>query len=363
MKVLILSNFGAGLFKFRLELIKRLISENYEVILAYPADEYVPKFEELGCRFINTNLDRRGINPVKDFFLFIEYIKHIRKIKPAIVLTYTIKPNVYGGLSCQLTKTPYIVTITGLGSAIENEGILKKVSLFLYKAALRSANYVFFQNDKNRTLFHEHNIVKGETQVIPGSGVNITKFIYEPYPESNKTLNLVFIGRIMRDKGINELFATIPIIKKKYAHVNFSLIGFCEEDYESQIEEMESGNLLTFHGKTDDVIPYLKQAHAIVLPSYHEGMSNVLLEAAAMGRPVLASNIPGCKETFDDNISGIAFNSKDTDSLVAAIDKFVNMTHEERSRMGYNGRKKVEQQFDRNIVVSKYINEIKKVGN
>jgi len=362
MRVLILANFGMGLYNFRKEIIESLLERNHEVIISYPHDEYVPKFIELGCKFINTDVDRRGMNPIKDVFLFVQYSKNIKKVKPDVVLTYTIKPNIYGGLACQLTNTKYISTITGLGSAIENKGFLRTVTLSLYRLALRTARSVFFQNEKNKKIFEDERILKGEGQIISGSGVNLSQFNYEPYPESSNTVELVYVGRIMRDKGMNELLAAIPLIKAKYSHVNFSLIGFCEEEYESQLRILEKQGLLIYQGKQNDVRPYIRQAHAIVLPSYHEGMSNVLLEAAATGRPILASNIPGCRETFDDNISGIGFDSKDTDSLIEAIEKFINLTHEEKAKMGYFGRQKIEQQFDRNIVVSKYINEIEKVG-
>ena len=361
MKALILSNNGMGLYKFRKELIIELLNKNYEVTVAFPKDEYVKEFVSLGCRFINTNVDRRGVNPIKDIALMIQYIKLIIQTKPDIVLTYTIKPNIYGGIACQLTKTKYLSTITGLGTAVQNKGILRVVTLNLYKLALRRANCTFFQNEKNKEIFENEEILRGFNKVVPGSGVNVSEFQLEPYPKELVDIELIFIGRIMKDKGINELLIAIRAIKEKYSRIQFSLIGICEEEYHTQLKEMEDQGLLNYYGKQNDVQSYIKRSHAIILPSYHEGLSNVLLEAASSGRPILASDIPGCQETFDENISGISFRAKDSASLIRSIEKFLNLTHLEKEKMGFCGRSKIVNEFDRNIVVTQYISEIEKM--
>lgn len=363
MKILILTNYGMGLYKFRKELLEELVKQNNKIIISLPNDEYVPKLKSLGCEYIESKVDRRGTNFVNDLKLIISYIRIIRNIKPDVVLTYTIKPNVYGGFACRITKTPYITNITGLGTSIENNGLMQKIALGLYKFALKEAKCVFFQNEHNRNFFINRKIVKRKSRLIPGSGVNLNQHTLEDYPDDREVIKLLFIGRIMKAKGINELLEAVKKVKNKYPNVQFDIIGFCEEDYSEQLKKYEKQGFIKYHGQQEDVHTYVKDSHAVILPSYHEGMSNVLLEAASTGRPVLASNIPGCKETFDEGVSGFGFEAKSVDSLVKAIIKFIELPYEKKKLMGLAGRKKVEQEFDRNIVVDAYLEEINKINN
>lgn len=359
MKILVLANFGMGLYNFRKELLKELIDQNYEVYISLPNDEYVPKLERLGCKYIETNLDRRGTSPIKDIRLVLQYINIIKQIKPNVVLTYTIKPNVYGGLACRITKTPYITNITGLGTSVENKGIIQKITLMLNKIGLKKAACLFFQNETNLKFFHNQNIVKSKTRLIPGSGVNLDQHPLEEYPVVNDGKHrFLFIGRMMKSKGIEELLQAAKIVKAEYPNTQFDLIGPCEEDYNSHITELDRLGLIHYHGQQNDVHSFIKKSHATILPSHHEGTANVLLESASSGRPVLASRVPGCKETFDENISGIGFEVRNVNSLVEAIIKFINLPYEQKRAMGIAGRKKMENEFDRRIVINAYMNEI-----
>lgn len=317
--------------------------------------------EKLGCKFINTYVDRRGTNPINDFKLLLKYIRLIRKIKPDVVLTYTIKPNIYGGIACKLCSTKYLSNITGLGTSIENKGIMQKIILLLYKIGLKNSSCVFFQNNANLDFFRKKKLLKGNYQLIPGSGVNLTSYKYETYPDETQKVRLLFIGRIMKSKGIEELLKAAEIIKGKYSNVEFDIVGGIEEDYKSHIDEFENKGIVRYYGQQNDVRPFIKNSHAIILPSYHEGLANVLLESAATGRPILASNIPGCKETFDENISGFGFEPKSVESLVNAITKFISLPHIRKLEMGKAARYKVENEFDRNIVVNAYLNEINQI--
>ena len=359
-RVLILANNASGLYDFRNELLLRLLKE-YEVHVSLPDEEDVPEIAEEGCIVHHTFLERRGMNPVKDGKLMIQYLKLIRQVKPDVVLTYTIKPNIYGSLSCRLLRTPYIVNITGLGSAFENDGMLRKLVVFLYKIALKKASCVFFQNAKNRGIFAQFKIRGKKERLIPGSGVNLDRHVFEEYPDESEPIRLVFVGRIMKEKGIDELLYAAEKIKQEFPKVIFELVGSYEDDYKELIEEKEKAGIVKFTDYQKIIHPFYKRASAAVMPSYHEGMSNVVLEAAATGRPVLASDIPGCREGFDDGITGIGFAPRNSQAFYEAVKRFLQLSYEERKEMGKNARKKIEKEFDRRIVVESYIEEIEKI--
>lgn len=358
MKILVLANFGMGLYNFRKELLEELIRQNNEVYISLPNDEYVPKLEKLGCRFVDTHLDRRGTNPLKDFRLLLRYIKLMKDIKPDVVLTYTIKPNVYGGIACGIANVPYIANITGLGTSLENKGLIQKITLMLYRLGLKKASRVFFQNQTNREFFENNRIVKSKTRLIPGSGVNLEHHKFEEYPTDDEKVRFLFIGRIMKAKGIEELLEAAKLVSKKNPNVHFDLVGGTEENYNQKIEELERLDILKYHGQQIDVRSFIKKSHATILPSYHEGLANVLLESASSGRPVLASRVPGCVETFEEGLTGFGFEVMNVESLVRAIIKFLNLSNEQKRAMGMAGRRKIEREFDRNMVVNAYLQEI-----
>lgn len=359
-RVLILANNASGLYDFRNELLLRLLKE-YEVHVSLPDEEEVPEIAEEGCIVHHTFLERRGMNPIKDSKLMLQYLKLMRQVKPDVVLTYTIKPNIYGSLCCRVLKLPYIVNITGLGSAFENDGMLRKLVVFLYKTALKKASCVFFQNAKNRDIFAGFGIKGKKERLVPGSGVNLDRHVLEEYPDEDTPVKLVFVGRIMKEKGIDELLYGAEKIKQEFPEVIFQLIGSYEDDYKVLIEEKEKAGIVQFIGYQKIIHPFYKDASAAIMPSYHEGMSNVVLEAAATGRPVLASDIPGCREGFDDGITGIGFPPRDKEAFYKAVKRFLNLSYEERKQMGENARKKIEKEFDRKIVVESYIEEIERI--
>lgn len=359
MKVLVLTNSDLGLYKFRKELLQSLIDHGNEVFISLPDGKFVQSMVAMGCHFIQTSLERRGMNPIKDLMLVFQYKRIIQKIEPDVVLTYTIKPNIYGGIVCRIYKIKYIENITGLGTAIEDKGALSKVLLLLYKIGLKGAAQVFFQNKRNQKFFKAKSIIK-KSRLIPGSGVNLQEHCYEEYPDTGE-IRFLFIGRIMRDKGIDELLICAKYISEKYRNVYFDLIGdYDEERYRDEIAFLEKAGTITYLGSQDNVHTFIRSHHAIILPSYHEGLSNVLLEAAACGRPVLATLVPGCRETFIDGISGIGFSAKSSDALIKAVENFISLPYEKRREMGIYGREKMEQEFDRKLVIDAYIDEIYK---
>ena len=351
-KILILANDVTTIMQFRTELVLALVEAGNQVIVSVPKSERNSEIEALGATVIETNSSRHGTNPLEDFSLFLNYRKLIKEHSPDFVLTYTVKPNAYGGLACGMTKTSYAANVTGLG-VIEDEGLLQKLMLTLYKVGCNKAKCVFFQNKSNLEFFREKNVVGDNVELLPGSGVNIEKFSYLDYPQSEK-INIVFVGRIIKDKGVFELAEAT----KHYLNndkVQFTVVGDVEYGSENPFSDIKNVNCVGFH---KDVRPFLQDAHAVILPSYHEGMANVLLEGAASGRPILASRIPGCEETFDEGETGFGFQVKSVDSLKEAIDKFLSLSQEQKCEMGKRGRKKMEKQFNRKIVINKYFNII-----
>ena len=276
----------------------------------------------------------------------------LRQEKPDLVITYTIKPNVYGGLACRLLGTAYAVNITGLGTAFQKDGLLKKLVTFLYRTALKKAKVVFFENSGNRQVFLDGNIVAEEkTCLLSGAGVNLQHYACAPYPEGGTT-RFLFVGRVMQEKGIGELFAAMERLRAEGADCCLDVLGGFEENYAQIIRRHEEAGWLHYHGYVTDVRPYIEKAHCFVLPSYHEGMANTNLECAAMGRPVITSNIPGCREAVLDGISGLLCEPKDADSLYEAMKRFLNLPQETRTQMGKAGRKHMEAVFDKKKVVS-----------
>ncbi len=361
-KVLILANSASGLYDFRNELLQALLKE-YEVHVSLPDEETVPQLAEEGCHVHHTSLDRRGMNPVRDFGLFLSYWKLIGKIKPDVVLTYTIKPNIYGNLCCRLKRIPYIVNITGLGSVFENGGMIQKLVVFLYKVALKKASCVFFQNQRNQEIFEQCGIQGKKTRLVPGSGVNLDRHAFEEYSSKEEKMIFLYVGRVMKEKGIEELLYAAKAVCKDHQQVLFRLVGNYEDDYKDIITQYEKEGILELIGYQKEIHPYYKEAAAVLMPSYHEGMSNVILEASATGRPILASRIPGCQEGFEDGVTGIGFPARDRDALLAALRQFLEISHEERAQMGKEARKKMEREFDRKLVVDAYMEEIQNIMN
>lgn len=354
-KVMIFANNDVGLYNFRKELLERLIQDGNQVYCSLPFGEKTPLLSDLGCECIDTEISRHGTNPIEDLGLLFQYLKILKKVKPDIVFTYTIKPNVYGGLACTFKKIPYAANITGLGNAIENGGLMQKLTLFLYRMGLKKAETVFFQNGSNRDFMVEKKIVKVKNELLPGSGVNLETNCCEPYPENSDNVILLIIGRIMREKGTDEILEAAKEIKKEYPKVIFRFIGSYDGDYKQKIEEAVKNGSIEYIGPQNDIHRFIKESHATLHASYHEGMSNVLLETAASGRPIIATDVPGCRETYDNGISGIAFKPKDVLDLVRAVKEFLELTDRQREEMGKRGRLKMEREFNRNIIVNKYI--------
>ena len=361
MKILILANHFNTLRIFRRELIKAISQQGHEVVISIPTcdDENKRILESYGTRVVFTDFERRGMNPLKDVRLFLRYRQLIKKEKPDKVIAYTIKCNIYGGFACQLLRIPHYANITGLGSTFQKYNFTRKIVSALYKLSLRRSKRVFFENVGNQETILGDKILKPEqTYVLPGAGVNLIEFSPIEYPTNDKPLHFLFVGRIMREKGVDEYFEAIRKIKAIFPDTVFDFIGWYEDDYESIVKTMQNDGLLCFHGFQSDVKPFIANAHCVVLPSWHEGMSNTLLESAAMCRPLITTNIHGCKEAVIDGLNGFLTEVKNADSLYNALMNFINMPNECRAIMGINGRKHMEESFDKDMVVTLTLKEI-----
>ena len=360
MNILILANHQTGLYKFRKELLEALVRFDHKVYVSVPEYIYTERLKKIGVTVIRDDrLDRHGTNPIKDINLYRYYKCLLKQLNPDVVLTYTIKPNVYGGYACRRCRIPYIANVTGLGTSIKNGGLIQKVILLMYRSGLKGAKKVFFQNSENLDYMISNGIVDRDiTDLLPGSGVNTDEHIYEVYPSSDDHVIFTIIGRIMKDKGIDEVLSAAEVLRKNYPFTEFRLIGDFDEEYADIVKEYENRGCVKYLGYHDNVHQYIAESHAIIHASYHEGMSNVLQEAASSGRPVIATNVHGCKEIFDPDVTGIAFEPRSSEALVNAVERFLSLTHEQKEQMGRLGREKMVREFDRGIVVGKYICEL-----
>lgn len=305
---------------------------------------------------------RRSKNVINDVALLKRYLGIIKKYKPGLIITYTIKPNLYGAIAARVTGTPYIMNITGLGTELENKGFTNTALITSLKPLMQKSNCVFFQNVHHLNMFCEKGIVKSENaRLVAGSGVNLQEHRVLDYEEHGDFIHFLYVGRIMQAKGISELIEATKLARLKNPNIRVSALGFCEREYKETFERLNEDEAVTKLDYTDDVDSVVALCDAVINPSYHEGLSNALLEGAACGRPLLASDVTGCVETLDDGETGYVFHVRDAGDLAEKMLKFAALSSDERRKMGLKGRAKVEKQYDRKTVVDAYMQEIYKV--
>lgn len=365
MNILIICNCASGLFDFRGMMIRSLIEKNCDVSAIVPqTDDEHERIFETGlesnhCRLIRIPMERRGMNPLHDLKLLISYMHIIRQERPDLVITYTIKPNAYGGIACRLCHVSYAANITGLGTAFQNDGWLRKFVTILYKVALRKANVVFFENAENQQVFLDAGMIRKEQAcLLNGAGVDLDRFSYKPYPGDENMTRFLFIGRVMKEKGVDELFAAMRMLQKDGVRCSLDVLGGFDEDYSAVIEACEQEGWLKFWGYQEDVRPFIANCHCFVLPSWHEGMANTNLECAASGRPVITSNIHGCLEAVEDGVTGFLCEKQNAESLYEAMKRFCGLPIKQRETMGLAGRKRMEAVFDKRKVVEETIRHL-----
>lgn len=361
-KVLIIANHFITLYKFRKELIDELVNSDYEVYISIPTSDDNSYFEERGCTLIDTHIDRRGVNPLTDIYLFIQYMYIFMTVKPDVVLSYTIKPNIYGSIASKILNIKQICNITGTGATFIEVNLLSKIAQVLYRFSVKRAHMVYFQNKGDLEFFLQNDMINNNHKLIPGSGVNLRDFVYTEMTEMSVT-KFIFIGRIMKVKGIDEFLVASKRLTDKYKNIEILVAGFIEEEvYTEILREYDSNKIIKYLGYIDNVKEYIVNSHCIVLPSHGgEGVPNVLLESAAIGRACIASRINGSVDVVDNNITGFIFECKNSDDLFLKMEKFHLMDLEAKKKMGIEGHKKVKNHFSRSAIIEIYKNEIRSV--
>ena len=357
-KILIITNHSYMLYRFRKELIQKLL-EDSEVVISTPFVGHETDLKELGANCIKTEVDRRSINPFTDLKLLHTYKTILKQEQPDLVITYSIKPNIYAGYLCGKMKIPFCANVQGLGTAFQ-KALLSKLVTVMYRTAFRKVETVFFENQANAQAFVRRRILPAKKEVVlSGAGINLEEYRYCQYPDNEK-VHFLYLGRIMKEKGMDELFGAVEQLRKDGYEFVLDLVGFFEDEYKKQVEQLQSEGIVRFYGFQENPKPYYAQTDCVVLPSYHEGMSNVLLEAAASGRAIITTDIPGCHEAVDNGKSGMLCKVKSTDSLYKAMKRFTELSREKRELLGKTGREKMEREFDKKKVVEETVKVITK---
>ena len=362
-KILISSNSAWNLANFRKPIIEALVAAGYDVVAAATADGKEHALVAMGATFRPLQMSGAGTSPTEDMQLLLDYLRLLRAERPAMFLGFTAKPNIYGSLAARLTGIPVMATISGLGSAFLKGGLLGRTLMGLYQVALGRARAVMFQNPTDRDLFIARKIVRpGQARLVAGSGIDLIRFAPAPEMEDGQFCFLL-IARLLLDKGIAEFVEAARSIRARHPGTRFQLLGGDGGDNPSAVpqaalERWSAESIVELLGESTDVRPYIAAAHCIVLPSYREGLPRSLLEGAAMARPLIASDVPGCRDVIDDGVTGLLCEVRSAASLADAMEQMIAMTPGERKAMGGAGRRKVESEFDQRLVVAAYLAEI-----
>ena len=365
--VVLLANKDDDIYCFRKELIEAIVENGYEILISCPYGEKLELMNHVPYIYDDPAIDRRGTSVINDGKLFLHYRKLFKKYKPSVVLAYTAKCNVYGSLAAHQLHIPVINNVTGFGSVLNTTGLMRKFIMSLFKMAYRKSDCIMFQNSTNMKLAKDLGMVKGDCKLIPGSGVDTDRYPLQDYPDGGNGIEgepIIFnyIGRVLHDKGVDDYMEAAKRIKEKYPATEFNMLGFIEPTemhYEKILSELESQDIIRYRGNQDDIKPFVARAHAIIHPStYGEGMSNVLLENASSGRPLITTDNPGCQETVKHQETGFIYHGGNVDDLCETIEYFLQMSNEKRKLMGENGRNYIKENFSRKIVIDAYLNKI-----
>lgn len=375
-KIVINSNSTWGIVNFRSNLIRALVSKDYEVVAFSPSDSYVSKLQDLGCRHVSLSINAKNKNPIINALFFIRIFRLLWIENPNIFLGFTIKPNLFGSLAAHLLNIPVINNITGLGVVFKKKNWLTKLVMIFYYIVFKRSKKVFFQNKNDKEFFISSRLVRREvTDQLPGSGVNLNYFKYKPTSSKKLPIEFLLIARLIREKGVIEYVNAAKLIRKKTKALNlnpklmpkFNILGFLEVDSPGAISREQMNQWIcegdiTYLGETNDVRPYIAAASCVVLPSnYREGVPKTLLEAAAIGRPIITTNIIGCRDVVVDGLNGYLCKSENVKDLAKKIESFIKLSQLKRIEMGRQGRKKIELEFDEKIIIKKYLDLINKI--
>ena len=365
-RVLIALNTAWNLVNFRASLISAFIQAGYEVIAVAPQDNYVEQVKALGCQYFPLPMDNQGTHPGRDLLLLWRFYRLLRRNRPDVFLGYTVKPNIYGSIAAHLLGIPVVNNIAGLGTVFIKDGWVTRLVRVLYRFALSRSKHVFFQNDDDRSLFIKGRLVDPEiTDRVPGSGINLRHFLSIEMPRSESPIRFLLIARMLWDKGVGEYVEAAKLLMSRNVSAEFCLLGFLDAKNPAaisrdQMDEWVKSGFVTYLGETDDVRPHIATATCVVLPSfYREGVPRTLLEAAAMGRPIITTDAVGCREVLENGMSGYLCKPRDASDLAEKMELFISLSPEQRAEMGGLGREKMEREFDEKIVINKYLQVVK----
>lgn len=367
MKIAIITNTSWNLLNFRLNLMQGLRDDGHDIVAIAPHDDSVEQISALGFEHHHVFMDAGGTNPVNDTKTILDFRRIFKKTKPDVILCFTAKPNIYASLAAHSLKIPVINNISGLGSAFLRDNFVTRILQFLYKRALKKSYLVFFQNRDDYELFMSHKIVTSDmVGFLPGSGVDLEHFCYETLPDVDAPI-FTLVARMLRDKGVVEYIDACRILQKKNLNVQFLLAGFTDSDnataiHLQEINGWEKEGIVSFLGPQSDVRPIISRSSCIVLPSYREGTPKILLEAAAMGRPIITTNVPGCRQTIDDRENGFLCEVKNAQDLAQKMEDFIALSREDQQKMGDASRVKAEREYDVNIVIDRYRDAVAAIG-
>ncbi|WP_422071054.1 glycosyltransferase family 4 protein [Tranquillimonas rosea] len=359
MHILFTANTCWNILNFRKPLIDSMIAEGHTVTVLAPRDSSVDELAEMGCRFVHLIMDVKGLSPVRDYLFLLRLRRHFREISPNLVCSFTIKNNIFGALAAKGLPLGFIPNVTGLGTAFLSSFVLQRIAEGLYRRAFHKIPVVFFQNEDDRALFLSRNLVTNkQARLLPGSGIDVDRFNSTPLPQ-DATYRFLMISRLLRDKGVVEFVEAAQKVSKRHPSVRFQLLGPLGTDNRSAIssdtlEEWRSSGVIEYLGESDDVRREISAADCVVLSSYREGAPRTLIEAAAMGRPLIATDVPGCRAVVDDGKTGFLCAPRDSDALADACERMLALEGSDRAELGRQGRQKMEREFHQDVIVDAY---------
>ena len=360
MKIVLSANSHWNIYNFRLNFVKKLLIDN-EIYILGKKDQSTRYLKKIGCKTIDLNIDPHGKSFIKEIILFVKYFNLIKNIKPDIYLGFTIKPNIYGSIASRLLKIKSICNITGLGEVFIKGGYLKKLIVYLYKFSVKKSDYIFLQNKSDLNYFKSIKLItNNRCKLIPGSGINLENYPSYKKKKNKKNFKFLFVGRIIREKGIFELIDAFKKISYKKKKVLLILVGKKNKNLNLKIRNSSSIKYVSFK---KNIIKYYKNSDCFIMPSYREGLSRSILEAASLSLPILASNVPGCKELVKNNKNGYLFNINSQKSIIFAIEKILNLDNKKLLAMGKRSRLIASKNYSDKKVIKIYFDTIKKLKN
>jgi len=360
MHILMTVNATWNIWNFRRPLVEALTGDGHRITILAPPDDAVLQLERLGCRVRPLKMSVKGLNPLEDLKLQRQFGRIFREERPDVVLSYTIKNNIFGARAAKPANVPFLPNVTGLGTAFLSGKLLQTVTEQLYRRSFAALPLVFFQNEDDCGLFLDRRLVRADqARLLPGSGIDLQHFAPSPMPAPDEPPVFLMIARLLRDKGVMEFVEAARRFKMRRPQARFQLLGAVGSENRSAIdrpsvEAWVVEGVVEYLGTTTDVRPAIAAASCVVLPSYREGAPRTLIEAAAMARPLIATDVPGCRAVVDHNVSGFLCEVRNADSLVAAMARFLSLSPAAQQTMGAAGRAKMERQYDKALVVDAY---------